>query len=194
MQNTTSAVSSAITAGVNGVKTVRASSSFSKQDVSAGGIASSGITAANVGAGLQAAAGSGNKGLNGFGKGLIGASGLGTGNGKGFSLDIGSEEAEAIGGLDKALIAAVVQANLGQIKHCYEKQLLIDSNIFGKIVMQWTINKEGLVPQASVKKSTMNNTAVESCITNKIKTWEFPKPKGNGQVSVSYPFLFKSAN
>lgn len=133
-------------------------------------------------------------GLKGFGgSGTVGGVGAGFG-GKGFDMALGGEEEEAIGGLDKSLIAAVVQANIGQIKHCYEKQLLIDPNLVGKVVAGWTIDKDGKVPASSVKKSTMNSKPVENCIIAKIRTWNFPKPKGGGQVLVSYPFLFKSLN
>ena len=109
-------------------------------------------------------------------------------------MSLGGDEAEALGGLDKSLIAAVVQSNIGQIKHCYERQLIVDPNIFGKVVASWTIEKDGSVSTSSVKKTTMNNKPVENCIAAKIKGWTFPKPKGGGQVLVSYPFLFKSLN
>lgn len=185
----------------NGNQTARNSNvknaNMKTEEINAGAI---GGGAANVNAisnGLSSGSGGKTGSLNGFanGKGgsigTLGGSGFG---GKGFDMSIGGDEAEAIGGLDKALIAAVVQSNLGQIKHCYERQLIVDPNIFGKVVANWVINKDGGVSTSSVKKSTMNNKAVENCIIGKIKTWSFPKPKGGGQVIVSYPFLFKSLN
>jgi hypothetical protein len=99
-----------------------------------------------------------------------------------------------LGGLDKSLIAAVVQSNIGQIKHCYERQLIVNPNLFGKVVAAWTIDKDGLVSVSNIKKTTMNDKTVETCIAARIKGWNFPKPKGGGQVLVSYPFLFKSLN
>jgi pSer/pThr/pTyr-binding forkhead associated (FHA) protein len=162
----------------------------------AGGL-SGGVNVGALSAGLASGGGGTGKGvgMGGFAKGKGTGIGIGAGfGGKGFDMSLGGEEAEAIGGLDKALIAAVVQSNIGQIKHCYERQLIVDPNIFGKVVAQWTINKEGVVSASSVKSSTMKNSAVENCIVSKIKGWNFPKPKGGGQVLVSYPFLFKSLN
>lgn len=197
LQKKTSAISSAESnqkVGLTGKQTARAGDAFNKQDI-ASGVAAGGVSAANVTAGLAAAGGAAT-GLGGFGKGGvgIGAAAFGSVNGKGFSLNVGGDEAEAVGGLDKSLIAAVVQANIGQIKHCYERQLLIDANLYGKVVAAWTIDKDGRVPQSSVKKTTLNSDPVEKCIIGKIRNWEFPKPKGGGQVLVSYPFLFKSTN
>ena len=62
------------------------------------------------------------------------------------------------------------------------------------LIASVTIEKDGSVSTSSVKKTTMNNKPVENCIAAKIKGWTFPKPKGGGQVLVSYPFLFKSLN
>lgn len=184
----------------NGTQTVRnanlKSGNIQSAEIAAGAVGGGSVNVNAISAGLSGGSGTSAGSLKGFanGKGTtIGGTDSGFG-GKGFDMSLGGDEAEAIGGLDKALIAAVVQANLGQIKHCYEKQLIVDPNIFGKVVAGWTINKDGLVSVTSVKKSTMNNKAVENCILGKIKNWNFPKPKGGGQVLVSYPFLFKSLN
>ncbi len=161
-----------------------------------GGLQGGGVDSGAMSAGLQGGGSGKGAGLNGFGKGGVGK-GVGAGNGfggKGFDLRLGGDEAESEGGLDKSLIAAVVQQNLGQIKHCYEKHLIVDPNLAGKIVAQWTITKDGTVSASSVKKTTMNSATVENCIAGKIKTWKFPNPKGGGNVLVSYPFLFKPMN
>jgi hypothetical protein len=165
------------------------------EEISSGGVGGGSVNVNAISAGLSAGGGGKAGSLKGFANGKGTGIGSGSGfSGKGFDMSLGGDEAEAIGGLDKALIAAVVQSNIGQIKHCYERQLIVDPNIFGKIVAQWTINKDGLVSTSSVKKTTMNSKAVENCILGKIKNWNFPKPKGGGQVIVSYPFLFKSLN
>lgn len=165
-----------------------------KQDI--GGQATAG--AVNTGA-LASALKQGTAGAAAGMKGFQGGSGIGLSNGFGNgppSMDIGmgDSEAETSGGLDKGVIAAIVREHLGQIKHCYERQLLVDPNIFGKVVANWTINAQGVVDATSVKKTTMGNVAVENCVLSKIKTWKFPKPRGGGKVIVSYPFLFKSVN
>lgn len=183
----------------NGTTTVRGTNlknaNIQSEQIAAGSVGGGSLNVNALSAGLGSGSGTKAGSLKGFangtGTGIGGGSGFG---GKGFDMSLGGDEAEAIGGLDKALIAAVVQSNLGQIKHCYEKQLIIDPNIFGKIVANWTINQDGLVSVTSVKSTTMKNKAVENCILAKIKNWNFPKPKGGGQVLVSYPFLFKSLN
>ncbi len=184
----------------NGTQTTRSNNiknaNLQSQEIASGAVGGGSVNVNAISAGLSNGSGAKAGSLNGFanGKGASIGSGSAGFGGKGFDMSLGGDEAEALGGLDKSLIAAVVQSNIGQIKHCYERQLIVDPNIFGKIVAGWTINKDGAVSVSSVKKTTMNNKAVENCIAGKIKNWVFPKPKGGGQVLVSYPFLFKSLN
>lgn len=182
----------------NGAQTTRVANLRNanvKTEEIGGAVGGGSVNVNAISAGLASGGGGKAGSLKGFAGGKGTAIGTGSGfGGKGFDMSLGGDEAEAIGGLDKSLIAAVVQQNIGQIKHCYERQLIVDPNIFGKIVAQWTINTEGAVSTTSVKSTTMNNKPVENCILAKIKGWNFPKPKGGGQVMVSYPFLFKSLN
>lgn len=154
--------------------------------------------AVNTSALTQALASGAKGAANGL-KGFAGGKGVGLGSSFGngppsMDVGLGDSDAESSGGLDKSVIAAIVREHLGQIKHCYERQLLVDPNLFGKVIAHWSINGSGLVDETSVKKSTMGSAAVENCVLAKIRTWKFPKPKGGGKVIVSYPFLFKSVN
>ena len=42
---------------------------------------------------------------------------------------------------------------------------------------------------ASVRKSTLGNAYVESCIVAALRRWEFPKPLDHRPVNISYPFI-----
>jgi hypothetical protein len=49
----------------------------------------------------------------------------------------------------------------------------------------------GKVTSVRTKSSTLRSSAVEGCIMNALKKWQFPKPRG-GSVIITYPFLFNS--
>lgn len=163
---------------------------------------------AAVGGGSAAVAGAtklGNLAIAGSGKGFSGGAGLGLGSGLGNGVGNGvgngigrggfrlvEEESIVDGGLDKSVIAAVIQNNLSQIKYCYERQLVAEPDLFGKVVMTWQINASGMVEATTVKQTTLNSSAVEQCMISKISGWKFPQPKNGTKVTVSYPFLFKS--
>jgi hypothetical protein len=97
-----------------------------------------------------------------------------------------------IGSLDKSLIQKVINQNISQIKYCYSRELTKNPNLSGTIKINFVIAKDGTVSKAKVKKSTMGNKKVESCIAGRFKRFKFPKPKGGGIVIVTYPFTFSS--
>ncbi len=176
------AVDSSLTGGIGGVAGAKGVQRGS------GGLGSRG---SGLGGG-GSAEGLGGLGTKGTGS---GASGYGQGGG-----DFGSKGEGAIGtvggdpiilgALDRSLIDEVVKRHMAQIRYCYQRELTKDPTLAGKIVVRFTIAKDGSVSAASVKTTTMNNSAVESCVSGRFLRMQFPQPKGGGIVIVSYPFLF----
>jgi outer membrane biosynthesis protein TonB len=97
----------------------------------------------------------------------------------------------AQGSIDREAVAKVINSHLQEVHACYERALLKDPGLAGKVVLEWTIGGGGRVTAAKTKSSTLRNSAVESCILSNLKTWTFPAPKG-GVVIITYPFLFNS--
>jgi hypothetical protein len=60
-------------------------------------------------------------------------------------------------------------------------------------MVQFTIAGTGQVIASMVQSSTLNNGAVEQCIAQAVRRWEFPKPQGGGIVVVTYPFVLKAS-
>ncbi len=77
-----------------------------------------------------------------------------------------------------------------QIKYCYEKQLVVNPGLSGRVTVAFTINAQGLVV---VAKASGLHPKVDRCIANVIRRLRFPKPRGGGLVRIRYPFVFKSA-
>lgn len=104
------------------------------------------------------------------------------------------EEALVEGGLDKDQIAAVINRHIGEVIYCYEKGLQVQPGLSGRVGMNFTINGGGIVSTASVGSSSLRSAQVEGCITNRLRTWKFPKPIGGVNVKVQYPFVLKRVN
>ena len=128
-------------------------------------------------------------GLGKYGEGV----GLGMGGKKGVDIGITSSEPIVMGSLDKELIRQVIHRNRGQIRYCYESQLTKYPKLGGKVAVKFVITATGTVASATVAQSTANNAAMETCIAGRVRTWQFPKPKGGGVVIVTYPFIFKQS-
>jgi pSer/pThr/pTyr-binding forkhead associated (FHA) protein len=96
-----------------------------------------------------------------------------------------------MGSLSMEIIRRVIHSHRDQIKYCYSKELTRNPNLAGKVTVKFTISAKGYVQQASVSATTLGNATVERCITQKVRTWKFPEPKGGGIVIVNYPFILK---
>ncbi len=121
-----------------------------------------------------------------------GFGGLSAGNIGNASVGVLEEETEVDGGLDKDVIARYIKSQLGQIRYCYERQLSANPDLYGKVMVKFTIGSAGSVVTQTIGTSSLSNAMVEGCILRRVAGWQFPSPKGGTQVIVSYPFLFKS--
>jgi TonB family protein len=142
--------------------------------------------------------GLGNLGI--IGKGGGGGNGSGYGRGAGglggrraHAPDVVPGTAQVRGSLDKEIIRRIIRRHLNEVRFCYEKELMHKQDLYGRVMIQFTISGTGQVVASVVQQSTMNNPNVEQCIAQAVRRWEFPKPQGGGIVIVSYPFVLKAA-
>lgn len=174
---------------------------------------------ANAGAGAGGDAGSGGEMLTGLGKGLkkttvgnTGVAGLGgvgtkgagggkggygntlvaSGEGNGISaISVSSNDVVLDGGLSRYAINATIAKYINQVRKCYEDQLISNPSLEGMVTVNFEISASGMLNYSNIKKSSLNNKNVEKCITNRMMTWKFPKPKGGTSVNVNYPFMLR---
>lgn len=104
-------------------------------------------------------------------------------------IQIDRTDFELTGSLDKELIRQVIHQHRSQIRYCYEERLQQKPTLGGKVTVKFVIGEAGSVIASEIGQSTAHDAALESCITSRVRGWLFPKPKGGGKVSVSYPFV-----
>jgi TonB family protein len=171
-------------------------------DTALGGLQAPSGAGDQRGAGGLTARGSGPGGLGGVGLGLGGSAGVG-GRAPG-AADLGGlrprettrvipGKTTVVGGLDRDVIARVIQRHQSEIKFCYEAELQRDPSLGGKVAVAWTIDPGGSVSEAAVSESSMGSAAVERCILDRLRRWRFPEPRGGGVVAVTFPWIFKAA-
>ncbi len=131
------------------------------------------------------------RGKGGGGIGAFGAGGIGKGSVGGTVTRASARSVAVQGNIDREAVAKTVNSHLQEVRGCYERALLKDPGLAGKVVLEWTISTAGRVVTAKTKTSSLRNSAVEGCILQNLKTWQFPAARG-GVVIVSYPFLFNS--
>jgi hypothetical protein len=94
-------------------------------------------------------------------------------------------------------VQQVVEQHRGEIQGCYEASLA-EKNAnrrqarAGRVVMSWTITPEGHVRNVEVKKTSLRDRDVTTCMAGAIALWEFPPP-GRPQ-PILFPFELKPTN
>jgi hypothetical protein len=94
-------------------------------------------------------------------------------------------------GLSRAQVMAVLQQYMSEVQHCYERNLLSNPDLAGRIDFEWDIASSGAVTDVRVKRSTVNggDTLVE-CVKKIFFGMNFPKAK-NGMITtptIGFPF------
>lgn len=90
----------------------------------------------------------------------------------------------------KGNIQRVVTARSGSFRFCYEKELQLQPDLRGRLTVQFTIGRDGTVPKAEVRESTIKQRKVEQCVLKTFRGMRFDKPQG-GICVVSWPLKFQ---
>jgi TonB family protein len=94
------------------------------------------------------------------------------------------------GKLDQALVVKAVKEHQADVSACYDEASKAKSHIAGTANVAFVISPSGKVSESKVHDSTTGSTPLDECLAGKVKTWTFPKPEGNGEVALIYPFVF----
>ncbi|MFN7453407.1 MAG: AgmX/PglI C-terminal domain-containing protein [Pseudobdellovibrionaceae bacterium] len=94
-------------------------------------------------------------------------------------------------GLTRQQVMSIVQKHLGEIQHCYEKSLLGNPGLAGRMEFEWDIESTGTVSAVRVKRSTVNGgDSLGECVKSVFSKMKFPTAK-NGQSTtpnIGFPF------
>jgi Ca-activated chloride channel family protein len=139
-------------------------------------------------------AGGGGRGLGTMGG--VGAGGSGILEGKAGKRDLNVQQGSPLvmGSLDKDVIRRVIQSHRAKFAYCYEKGLLRQPELSGKVVLRFVIAGDGKTSKVEFDPgSTLKDAAVEECLLKAARLMKFPAPTGGGVVVVKYPLLFRSS-
>jgi hypothetical protein len=98
------------------------------------------------------------------------------------------------GTLDGAAITAVINRYKSGIQNCYERALVENEGLQGKITVQFSISEAGRVVSTSATDDTVGNPGVQSCVLGIIGRLKFPTNEGGGVVKTNSTFVFAKNN
>lgn len=82
-----------------------------------------------------------------------------------------------------------VRQNFGRLRLCYEKGLMQNPNLQGRVAVRFLISSDGAVAMAQNGGSSLPSSEVTNCVVQSFYGISFPKPD-TGSVSVTYPIMF----
>jgi TonB family protein len=92
------------------------------------------------------------------------------------------------------LIRGVVNRNRPEVRACFRDGAARNPGLRGEIEVAFTIQEDGTVAYPSVARSTLEDKAVEACVTAAVKRWKFPTfVASGGDVDVRFPFTVGAA-
>jgi hypothetical protein len=87
-------------------------------------------------------------------------------------------------------IQRIVRENFGRFRLCYERGLLRNATLAGRVATRFVIGSSGAVVTASNEASDLPDAEVVSCVTQAFAALMFPEEPGDSQVIVVYPIMF----
>ena len=87
------------------------------------------------------------------------------------------------------VIQRPVRRRIGCIRRCYERGLVRDPNLSGRVAVRFVIATTGRVANVEIDQTEIHDPEVLSCIQLEVGELVFPAPEG-GIVTVVYPFTF----
>lgn len=80
-----------------------------------------------------------------------------------------------------------IRSNMRDVEHCYGQVALKDPSVAGRVVLQWTLGRDGAPTATAVVQDTLSDKSVGACMRARAHRWRFPPPPGGVQV-IKYPF------
>ncbi|MEQ1723525.1 MAG: AgmX/PglI C-terminal domain-containing protein, partial [Pseudobdellovibrio sp.] len=128
-----------------------------------------------------------------------GTAGLGTGTGqRGVKGGVVGKPAISSGsgngrteGLSREQVLKSMQPYLSKIQSCYERSLLSDPNLSGRIEFEWKITSGGSVANVDIKKNSVaGGEQLGDCVSGVIRSIKFPSASNGEETnpSVGFPF------
>ena len=123
---------------------------------------------------------------------------LGKGRGTGGSLgsrgrvniNIGADDIEIEGEIDKAGILRVIRRNRVKFDKCYQFSLQQQASLAGSLKMEWQILSSGSVRKARAIQDSVGSDSLSNCMGRVLSRLRFPAPPKGQIPKVSFRFVF----
>ncbi len=97
-------------------------------------------------------------------------------------------------GVAIAPVRAAIDLRLGDVRGCYERALVANPALRGRVVLRFLVTPAGEVTDATIVSSSAGLEATGSCIATRAARWRVPAGARRAPVAITYPFALSPAN
>ena len=98
-----------------------------------------------------------------------------------------------LGAIDAAAVDAGIAAQRAAILRCWEISRQAKPGQAGKVLVKFTIARDGSVSNATTRSTSLRHPPTEQCLNARIMKARFPPLQDGDKALVSYPFVFPPA-
>jgi TonB family protein len=102
----------------------------------------------------------------------------------------GKRQGSCVNCIDKKDVDFAVKMRMDKIRGCYQRELQRQPSLAGDMMVSFVVQRDGTVGSATIKRSSINNSSVETCVREQFLLMKFAKPPGNQTIDVNYPIVF----
>jgi len=95
-----------------------------------------------------------------------------------------------VGGIENAAVEEVIGNHMASINACFEAERAKDPKLRGKVLVKFTIARDGTVSGSSTRSTSLRNETAEACVNSAVTKATFPALQGGKVAIVQYPFVF----
>jgi Ca-activated chloride channel family protein len=92
--------------------------------------------------------------------------------------------------LSNAEIVRVMRSQMGRLNACYQKHMKSTSRVSLKMVVEFTVGKDGRVTAVQIAKRSSNHPELEKCLLRILKRIRFPA--GGSAMTFKFPLVLRS--
>lgn len=93
--------------------------------------------------------------------------------------------------LSRDEVRLVVRSKMAVVRGCFDAGLGQDPDIGGRVVLGFVIAPSGRAEQVEISSDEVG-AGVAACLAEAVASWQFPRPRDQQPMAISYPFVFSS--
>ena len=106
------------------------------------------------------------------------------------NIDVGADDFEVEGEIDRNAILRVIRKNRNKFDRCYQFSLQKSNSLQGHLKMQWKILSNGQGSDAQVALDKVGSSQLASCMGQVLESLRFPAPPSGQIPRISFKFIF----